>query len=57
MKKNKYLNSPLGLIPKRIRNAERRKEILAAVMRYAVEEKVIPLEWLEEYNELLEGEA
>ena len=48
---------PLGLVPKRIHNAERRKEILAAMMRYAEEEKVIPLEWLGEYNELLEGEA
>ena len=48
---------PLGLTPKFVRDMERAKEIYEAVGRYVVAEKPIPLEWVEELNELLSKES
>lgn len=43
---------PLGLKPKYIHEAQRLSEISAAINRYMLFSKEIPIEWVEEYNEL-----
>lgn len=45
---------PLGLTPKRIRQEQRFQEVCAAIARYYDAGKKIPIEWVEEYNELVE---
>jgi hypothetical protein len=45
---------PLGLIPKRFHDDRRRAEIILAVYRYIEADEAIPIEWIEEYNKLLE---
>ena len=44
---------PLGLVPKRIRQEHRFTEVCEAIERYYAASKKIPLEWVEEYNELI----
>jgi len=44
---------PLGLIPKNIHRYQRRIAIIEAMDRYLQANKEIPIEWLEEYNELI----
>lgn len=44
----------LGLIPKRIRQQQRFLEVCEAIKRYWDAGEKIPLEWIEEYNELIE---
>jgi len=48
----KHKKPPLGLTPRFIRDEQRLNEILAAIERYAAEKTPIPLEWVEEYNEI-----
>ena len=45
---------PLGLTPKYIRQRQRFVEVCEAIVRYYDAEKQIPIEWIEEYNELVE---
>ena len=45
---------PLGLTPKWIIQTERYYEICGAISRYYNAGKKIPIEWIEEYNELVE---
>jgi hypothetical protein len=45
---------PLGLMPKRFVQKVRFIEICEAIRRYYMASKKIPLEWIEEYNELVE---
>ena len=49
------IKPPLGLTPKYIRNEQRMKEIRDAVVRYEEADKKIPIEWIEEYENLLIG--
>ena len=44
---------PLGLIPKRIRQNERYVEVCEAITRYYNNGQHIPIEWINEYNELV----
>lgn len=44
---------PLGLKPRQIHEDERLEQIDAAIVRYLHDDKVVPLEWLEERNELI----
>ena len=50
---------PLGLIPKSIYEAqimlERMNMIVDAMKRYAAVQKPIPVEWIEELEELMKG--
>ena len=46
---------PLGLVPKRIRQQDRRDEVCGAIKRYFDCEEKIPVSWIEEYNELISG--
>ena len=43
---------PLGLRPRHIVELKRVEEIEAAMKRYLEYRKPIPIEWIEEYNEL-----
>lgn len=51
---------PLGLMPRYLWERKRRYEIGEAISRYVEVDKSIPVEWLDEYNELIQkaiGEA
>ena len=50
----KIKKPPLGLIPKWAWDEERLREICKAISRYYNNERVIPIEWIEEYNKLIE---
>ena len=43
----------LGLVPKRIHNQQRAEDIQFSIMANFENEKPIPIEWVEEYNELV----
>ncbi len=43
---------PLGLIPYWVRDMERFEEIIAAMERYSKAELPIPIEWIEEVDDL-----
>lgn len=45
---------PIGLIPKFINKLERLDEVRGALSRYFTAGLPIPIEWIEEYNELVE---
>lgn len=45
---------PIGVIPRNLHEERRMKELDSAIMRYISAHMLIPLEWLEERNELLE---
>jgi len=50
---SRCLRPPNGLIPRFIREENRRDEIVAAMNRYTTAGCRIPTEWLEEYNDLV----
>lgn len=43
---------PLGLKPKYLHDRQRQNEIIEAINRYTEARKVIPLDWIAEYNQL-----
>lgn len=45
---------PIGLKPKFVNKLERLNEIRGAIVRYYDAEMQIPVEWIVEYNELIE---
>ena len=47
---------PLGVEPRYIHEELRRQQLSAAIVRYAEASLPVPLEWVEEYNELIERE-
>jgi|TARA_R110000765_G_scaffold70309_1_gene136434 hypothetical protein len=49
----KLAKPPVGLRPKYISDAERLEEVKAAIVRYFKAELEIPVEWVEEYNNLI----
>ena len=46
---------PIGLRPKRVSDKERLNEVRDAIVRYYDAELKIPIEWIEEYNELIDS--
>lgn len=48
-----YVKPPLGIVPKFIKDAERLTEIQEAITRYMNVDAVIPIEWIQEHNELV----
>ncbi|MCY7680604.1 hypothetical protein MH122_17555 [Bacillus pumilus] len=48
---------PLGVIPKFIHDERRAEDLVAAIERRITERLEIPLEWFEEYNNLLESQV
>jgi hypothetical protein len=52
--KTKMMNKPpIGLKPKKYHSLERLNEVRSAIVRYYDNELPIPVEWIKEYNELL----
>ncbi len=47
-----FIKPQLGLKPKYIHDAQRAAEISAAIIRYLDSKVPIPIEWVEEYNEI-----
>lgn len=45
--------APIGLTPKKIRDDQRRTEIIEAIARYSKARKKVPVNWIEEFKELL----
>lgn len=50
---NCAIKPPLGLVPKWVRQKERYEEVCQAIARYYNANREIPIEWIEEYNELV----
>ncbi len=48
------VESPLGIIPKNMWKKQRLKELRDTIDRYLEANQRVPIEWIEEYNELLE---
>ena len=46
------IKPPLGLTPRWIRDVERFEEIISAMKRYSQAGMPIPIEWIEEVDEL-----
>lgn len=44
---------PIGLMPKYLHDEKRFIDVCAAICRYYDEGCQIPIEWIEEYNELI----
>ena len=54
MDKNDIIKPPLGIMPKKLHREQRFIALYEAISRYlSVGNIEIPLEWVEEYNELL----
>lgn len=51
--KEEYIQPPIGLIPRKIANERRMKEIIEAVQRYQEALVEVPVKWIEEYNDLI----
>ena len=54
---NEIKKPPIGITPKFINEGIRKREIIAAIMRYLEADYKIPLEWVVEYNELAKDGA
>ena len=46
---------PIGLKPKFVNRLERLNEVRGAIVRYYDAQLKIPIEWIEEYNELIDS--
>lgn len=55
--KTENLKPPLGLMPKLFWDNERIADITNAVNRYMQEQQEIPIEWIEEYNNLVKKQS
>lgn len=57
MKKEReqIVKPPIGLRPKWVSDKERLNEVRSAIVRYYDAELKIPIEWIEEYNELIDS--
>lgn len=53
----KVVMPPIGLKPKFVNRLERLNEVRGAIARYYEAELKIPIEWIEEYNELIDVTA
>tara|TARA_R110002153_G_scaffold189549_1_gene342343 strand:- start:296 stop:469 length:174 start_codon:yes stop_codon:yes gene_type:complete len=53
MKIKKVKMPPIGLKPKFVNRLERLNEVRGAIVRYYEASREIPIEWVEEYNELI----
>jgi len=51
--KTKMSKPPIGLKPKKYHSLERLNEVRSAIARYYDAELPIPIEWVEEYNKII----
>ena len=49
------IKPPIGLRPKWVSDKERLNEVRDAIVRYYDAELNIPVEWIKEYNELIDS--
>ena len=49
------IKPPIGLRPKWVSDKERLNEVRDAIVRYYDAELKIPVEWIKEYNELIDS--
>lgn len=49
---NKIKRTPIGLMPRKLNNKARIKDIVEAMSMFIAESKEIPLEWIDELSEL-----
>jgi len=49
------IKPPIGLRPKWVSDKERLNEVRGAIVRYYDAELKIPVEWIEEYNKLIDS--
>ena len=54
-KLKQIVKPPIGLRPKLVSDKERLNEVRGAIVRYYDAELKIPVEWIEEYNELIDS--
>ena len=54
-KLKQIVKPPIGLRPKWVSDKERLNEVRSAIVRYYDAEWKIPVEWIEEYNELIDS--
>ena len=54
MSEKSYIKPPIGIIPKSIWERQRINALWDAILRYREAKIVIPIIWIEEYNELIE---
>lgn len=47
-----YKKPPIGIVPRRIHDDERKIAIFEAMKRYSLSDVVIPTEWIDELMEL-----
>jgi len=52
-----YKKPPLGIIPKEFWEGQRLTELMGAISRYYSDYREIPIEWIEEYNELIKKQV
>lgn len=55
LNKEIYIKPPIGVMPKEIWKWHRAKELSGAIRRYSDKYMKIPIEWVEEYNELVKS--
>mgnify|MGYP001403173461 CR=1 FL=1 len=48
-----YEKPPIGLKPRYIHDAQRHREVKEAMLRYIDDDRMVPIEWWEEYNYFL----
>ena len=48
---------PLGVMPRKMWNSQRQKDLSDAMVRYLEAGMKIPVEWVEEYNEISDSEV
>lgn len=51
---DRAIKPPLGIVPKFIWKEQRLMKLREAIDRYLDANQRVPIEWIEEYNELLE---
>ena len=54
MSKMNRKRPPLGIFPRHLHDEKRMEHIVEAIGRFTAVGKVIPPDWIEEYNELAE---
>lgn len=54
LRRTKMEKPPLGLMPRKVAERLRFQDVCGAITRYYMANKKIPIEWIVEYNDLLD---
>ncbi len=55
MSNNKHKKPPIGLFPRKLWEEKRLFDVCLAITRYYQDAREIPIEWVEEYNQLIKN--